>query len=135
MTNLQNLVLKHVHHPVIRMWLKFMAFTITAKSESNKAKSNDLIILGSFLRPEWGFTFNLARFLVHTFRHTINQRNTVRTLIRFGGLITQIAMHFGWRREGGVLSRETTTLSMTYLVQSKWLNLSNGQTWWKIHDR
>ena len=56
LTNLQNLVLKKVHYPVIRIWLKFMAFTITAKSESNKANSNDWIILGSFLRPEWGFT-------------------------------------------------------------------------------
>ena len=43
-------------------------------------------------------------------------------------------MHFGWRGEG-ILSRETTIISMTHLVQSKWLELSNGQTWWKIHDR
>ena len=81
LTNLQNLVLKKVHHPVIRIWLKFMAFTITAKFESNKANSHDLIILGSFLRPEGGFTFNLARLLVQTFRHTFNQPSTVRKLI------------------------------------------------------
>ena len=43
-------------------------------------------------------------------------------------------MHFGWRGEG-VLPREATTISMTHLVQSKWLELSNGQTWWKLHDR
>ena len=124
LTNLQNLVLKKVHHPVIRIWLKFMTFTIMAKSESSKAESNDLIILGSFLRPKCGFTFNLARLLVHTFCHTINQPNNVRTPIQFGGLITQDAMHFGWRKEV-VLSRETTTIRMTHL----------GQTWCKVHDR
>ena len=43
-------------------------------------------------------------------------------------------MHFGWRGEG-VLSRETTTISMTYLVQSKWLEHTNCRTWWKVHDR
>ena len=43
-------------------------------------------------------------------------------------------MHFSWRGEG-VLLREATTISMTHLVQSKWLKLSNGQTWWKLHDR
>ena len=77
LTNLQNLVVKKVYTPVIRIWLKFMAFTIMAKSESNKTNSNDLIILGSFLRPEWGFTFSIARLLIHTFRHTINQPNIV----------------------------------------------------------
>ena len=134
LNNLQNLVLKKVHHSVIRIWLKFMAFTITAKSKSNKANTNDLIILGSFLGPEWGFTFNLARLLVYTFRHTINQPNTVRTPIQFSRLITQIAMHFCWRGEG-VLPRENTTISMTHLVHSMWLELSNGQTWWKLHDQ
>ena len=29
---LQNLVLKKVHHPAIRIWIKFTAFTMTAKS-------------------------------------------------------------------------------------------------------
>ena len=43
-------------------------------------------------------------------------------------------MHFGWRGEW-VLPKEATTISMTHLVQSKWLELSNGQTWWKLHDR
>ena len=81
-----------------------------------------------------GFTFNLARLLVHTFHHTINQPNTVHTLIQFGGLITQIAMHFCWRGEE-VLPGEATTISMTHLAQSKWLELSNGQTWWMFHDR
>ena len=84
-----------------------------AKSKSNKANNNDLIILGLFLHPEWGLTFNLARLLVHTFHHTINETNPIRTPIYFGGLITQIAMHFGWRGEG-VLSRETTTISMIH---------------------
>ena len=72
LTNLQNLILKKVHHPILKIWFKFMTFTITAKSESNKANSKDLIILSLFHRPKWGFTFNLARLLVHTFRYIFN---------------------------------------------------------------
>ena len=42
-------------------------------------------------------------------------------------------MHFGWRGER-TQSRETTTISIAHLVQSKWLDVINGQNWWKIHD-
>lgn len=93
-----------------------MAFTITTKFESNKVNNNDFIILGSFLLPENGFTFHIARLLVYTFRHTTNQRTIVHTLIQFGRLITHIAMHFGWRREGLLSKENTTTISMIHLV-------------------
>ena len=55
------------------------------------------------------------------------------TMIQFVGFITHIAMHFGWRGER-VQPRETTTISIAHLVQSKWLNIVNRKNWWKIHD-
>ena len=42
-------------------------------------------------------------------------------------------MHFGWRGER-VQPRETTTISIAHLVQSKLLDVVNEQNWWKIHD-
>ena len=128
----QSVLISHIHHPAIRIWAKFMAFTLSAKSESNRLNSIDLAVLCGYLRPNHFRPLDMAQILFRSFKQIVEKAHT-RADILLGGLITHIAVHFSYD-EPRAISREETMITLSHMVNSSWIDTAYGLKW-QVHNR
>ena len=131
--NMQNLNVTLIHHPAIRIFIRFLSYTLNSKAAADKS-NKDIEILGSLLRPDgmprMNYVYCLKRaFAYYTWDVNIDRKQD----ITIGGLVSHIAtcLNLGLAPPD---SFHDSLITKDYLARSKWLEEPNGQIWWRIND-
>src|SRR5688572_4136154 len=90
--NMQNLKATLIHHPAIRIFVRFLSYTINSRVAADTSNSKDLEILGSLLRPDNMPRMNYVYCLKKAFAYYTRDLNIdSKQDITIGGLVSHIA--------------------------------------------
>ena len=133
--NTSHMHINQVHHPCVRVCLKFFSTCLFGRADPHSARSLDLNILAKyFLAGQTDININIPVFLwkhlLSISRHALSSSQDVV----IGGLVTRIATKFKIPDDAVVLA--DFLLSLQHLCQCGYLvEGSQGGFRWKIHSR
>uniref|UniRef100_A0A803ND70 VQ domain-containing protein n=1 Tax=Chenopodium quinoa TaxID=63459 RepID=A0A803ND70_CHEQI len=131
-----------IHQPVLRLWTRFTGWTIFGRIEPNNVRSDEISILGSYLRrgdEDGDFTMNIA----HLFALHLKKQGTTYTTIKsngersnipivLGGLVTHLALREGFDEASRCPVPGPITLDQHYLTTAGWLSIDFNRFSWII---
>ncbi|CAO2813911.1 unnamed protein product [Amaranthus hypochondriacus] len=119
--NVRDMKMKAIHHPSIRIWLRFMADMFCHKAEANKVTTKDMYILAGALRSrELTYPINLTKSLIESFKDIIHSSGVLQA-INIGGIITRIAVSVAGFVEPPLteLDRLNCLINIPHMVKKK----------------
>uniref|UniRef100_A0A803NEB5 Response regulatory domain-containing protein n=1 Tax=Chenopodium quinoa TaxID=63459 RepID=A0A803NEB5_CHEQI len=131
-----------IHQPVLRLWTRFTGWTIFGRIEPNNVRSDEISILGSYLRrgdEDGDFKMNIA----HLFALHLKKQGTTYTTIKsngersnipivLGGLVTHLALREGFDEASRCPVPGPITLDQHYLTTAGWLSIDFNRFSWII---
>lgn len=131
--NTSHLYLKYVHHPCVRLCLKFFSSCLFGRPDGNVTRTNELnILVKYFMAGNTDVNIHVPAYL---WKHLlgISNKNSRQDIV-IGGLITRIAMYFNF--EDVNEQREDCLLNLQFLTQCGYIAEGAENSYkWKIFSQ